>query len=151
MDSNLPVKILLADDDQDDCLFFEEALEELGLNVHFSTVEDGEKLMLALTHTPQLPDVLFLDLNMPRKNGWECLLEITKNQKLKSLQVIIYSTSFDPKTINNLYEIGAKYYIRKPADFNALKSIISKAITLTLDPNLPNVSIEKFVLGASGQ
>jgi len=151
MDPNLPVKILLADDDQDDCLFFEEALTELGLNVHFSTVEDGEKLMVTLATLPLLPDVLFLDLNMPRKNGLECLVEITKNQKLKSLQVIIYSTSFDPKTINSLYERGAKYYIRKPADFNVLKGIISKAITLTLDPTLPTVSKEQFVLGASRQ
>lgn len=71
--------ILLADDDIDDCSFFKEALEKLSLNTIFNVVNDGEKLMFYLQKlTSELPDVLFLDLNMHRKNGFECLNEIKK-------------------------------------------------------------------------
>ena len=69
--------ILLADDDTDDCIFFKEALDELLLPTKLMTVHDGEQLMhLLANESTELPDVLFLDLNMPRKNGFECLEEI---------------------------------------------------------------------------
>lgn len=80
------MNLLLADDDVDDCLFFKEALEELPINSNFSVVNNGEQLMKFLTDSQTtLPDILFLDLNMPRKNGMECLIEIRQNQKLKTL------------------------------------------------------------------
>src|SRR5580704_5402709 len=91
-----PLNILLADDDIDDCIFFEEALEECPLSTHFTCVPDGEQLMQLLTNeTNGLPHVLFLDLNMPRKNGFECLSELKVDKKLKQLPVIIFSTSFE--------------------------------------------------------
>lgn len=78
------LNILLADDDSDDCLFFKEALRELLLSTNLTTVHDGEQLMQLLTNeTNVLPHVLFLDLNMPRKNGFECLTEIKLSKKLK--------------------------------------------------------------------
>ncbi|MBC8110037.1 MAG: response regulator [Verrucomicrobia bacterium] len=88
------LNLLLADDDKDDRFFFEEALEELQVSIHLTTVNDGEQLTQLLiqqmTKLPnQLPDVLFLDLNMPRKNGFECLAEIKRTKKLQHLPVII--------------------------------------------------------------
>lgn len=86
-----PVKklsIILADDDIDDCLFFTEALEELKINIQLKIVHDGEELMRQLALKNNKYDVLFLDLNMPRKNGFECLQEIKSNEKLISLPVI---------------------------------------------------------------
>ena len=72
--------ILLADDDLDDCLFFKDALEDMPAYTKFTAVHDGEQLMQLLTHEKNgLPDILFLDLNMPRKNGFECLTEIRQN------------------------------------------------------------------------
>ena len=69
-----PIHLLLGDVDKDDCLFFEEALEELTLSTRLTTVHNGEQLMQLLAKkTEQLPHVLFLDLNIPRKNGLECL------------------------------------------------------------------------------
>ena len=87
-----PIHIVLADDDNDDCLLFEEALNELLLPNQLTVVNDGEQLMLYLhENTTQLPGVLFLDLNIPRKNGIECLAEIKEDPELKNLPVVIFS------------------------------------------------------------
>lgn len=125
------LNILLADDDKDDCLFFKEALEELPLLSHLTSVYDGEQLMQLLNKkTEQLPNVLFLDLNMPRKNGFNCLEEIKRDNKLKHLPVIILSTSFEERIADLLYKNGAHNFICKPADFNQLKKVINLALTL---------------------
>src|SRR5258706_9006345 len=132
-----PIQLLLADDDQDDCLFFAEALEELPLSTHLTTVHDGEQLIQLLAKkTEQLPHVLFLDLNIPRKNGLECLSEIRLNRKLKGLFVIIFSTSSDQDIVDILYENGAHHYIRKPAEFSQLKKVIHRALVIITE-NLP--------------
>ena len=123
--------ILLADDDDDDRSFFIDALEELPVDVSLQTVSNGAELMQLLNRDAlSLPQVLFLDLNMPRKSGFECLEEIKQDEKLKQLPVIIYSTSADSDVIDLLYKKGAHYYIRKPAQFSDLKSVIHKAITV---------------------
>lgn len=145
-----PLNILLADDDLDDCIFFKEAIEELQLPAQLSTLHDGEQLMKhlnAAVKTQNLPDVLFLDLNMPRKNGFECLSEIKVNQKLKQLPVIIFSTSFEQDVVNLLYKNGAEYFIRKPSEFSQLKKIIHQTITTLIIPqNIPQQTRENFVL-----
>ena len=125
------MNILLADDDTDDCIFFKAAVDELVLSTHLTTVHDGEQLMQLLTNeTDELPDVLFLDLNMPRKNGFECLSEIKLNKKLEQLPVIIFSTSFEQEVVNQLYQNGAQYFIRKPSEFSQFKKIIHQTLAL---------------------
>src|SRR5688500_20391697 len=75
--TDIPIKVLLADDDIDDRYFFEKVLKSLMVNTELATVEDGERLMIYLAeNSEKLPDILFLDLNMPKKNGTECLSEI---------------------------------------------------------------------------
>lgn len=130
------IQILLADDDKDDCFLFREALSELPVATDLETVYDGEQLMDYLNeHSDKLPDVLFLDLNMPRKNGFECLSEIKHNEKLQHLPVIMFSTSYprdmhyENDIMKLLYKIGAKDYIRKPENFNQLKEVIHKMLT----------------------
>lgn len=125
------LKILLADDDKDDCYLFREALSELPLKTELTTVHDGEQLMDYLEANLQSqPTVLFLDLNMPRKNGFECLTEIKHTTALKDLPVVMFSTSYprdigyEQDIIKVLYNIGAKDYIRKPEDFTKLKEVI---------------------------
>ena len=141
------VNLLLADDDEDDCMFFKEALEELPFNSSLKTVKDGEQLMdLLTTKLVTLPDILFLDINMPRKTGVECLSEIKSNEKLKQLPVIIYSTSLNHEVVDLLYEKGAHWYIRKPGNFKKLKRIIFEALTNTFQNNLQKPSKEKFVI-----
>jgi len=142
------LSILLADDDTDDCIFFKEAVEELRLPTQLSSLHDGEQLMQHLNNeTNKLPDVLFLDLNMPRKNGFECLSEIKLDQRLKELPVIIFSTSFEQEVVNLLYKNGAQYFIRKPSEFSQFKKIIHQTISTLLVPqNIPQQTRENFVL-----
>lgn len=141
------LNILLADDDKDDCIFFKEALEEMSLLSQLTCVYNGDQLMLFLNKKlQQLPDVLFLDLNMPRKNGFACLKEIKSDNKLKHLPVIILSTSYEGSIANLLYKNGAHYYICKPADFNQLKDVINLALTLIKKNSLSQPSLEEFFL-----
>jgi CheY-like chemotaxis protein len=130
------LRVLLADDDIDDCLFFKEALDELPLSTHLAIVNDGDQLMkLLIKNTTRLPHVLFLDLNMPRKNGFECLTEIRLNDKLKALPTIIYSTSSEQGVIDRLYQNGAQHFIRKPFDFLQFKRVIHYSLTLIMQEN----------------
>jgi CheY-like chemotaxis protein len=141
------LNILLADDDLDDCIFFKEALEELALSANLTAVHDGEQLMqLLINETNELPDVLFLDLNMPRKNGFECLTEIKLNEKLKQLPVIIFSTSFEQEVVNQLYKSGAQHFIRKPSEFSQFKKIIQQSLALTAEGVIEQPTQENFVL-----
>ncbi len=141
------LNILLADDDMDDCLFFEKALEDLAIPPHLIAVHDGEQLMHRLMNeTNELPDILFLDINMPRKNGFECLSEIKLNSKLKQLPVIVFSTSFEQEVVNLLYKNGAKHFIRKPSDFLKFKAIIQLSLTVIVPGDISQPTWENFVL-----
>ncbi len=148
------LNILLADDDTDDCIFFRNAVQELLPSTNFIDVHDGEQLMYLLTdETKPLPHVLFLDLNMPRKNGFECLSEIKLNEKFKKLPVIMFSTSFEQEVVNQLYQNGAHYFIRKPSEFSQFKkivqhtlSIIAKELSDDKNVNISQPPRENFVL-----
>jgi CheY-like chemotaxis protein len=145
--SSKHLKILLCDDDSDDCYFFSEALDTLPNSTQLTTVHNGEQLMQLLTkETNELPDVLFLDLNMPRKNGFECLLELKLNETLKQLPVIIFSTSFEQEVVNQLHKNGAQYYIRKPTEFSQLQKLIQLALNLMEQENISQPTRENFVL-----
>jgi CheY-like chemotaxis protein len=144
--SPLPLHILLADDDTDDSLLFKDALDEMSLSVNLTTVAHGEELMQWLDNIEQLPDLIFLDLNMPRKNGFDCLLEIKQSEKLKHLSVIIFSTSFEGNVIDLLYKNGAQHYICKPNEFSQLVKVIYYAITTSSHVNLAQPRREEFVL-----
>ena len=141
------LNILLADDDTDDCIFFKEALRDLLISTNLTAVHDGEQLMqLFLNEANELPHVLFLDLNMPRKNGFECLSEIKLSEKLKKLPVIIFSTSFEQDVVNQLYKNGAQYFIRKPSEFPQFKQIIYESLILIAQGNISQPNRENFVL-----
>lgn len=139
--------ILLADDDPDDCMFFTEALEALPFNTKHKIFNDGEELMEWLTKNPEkLPDLLFLDLNMPRKNGFQCLNEIKNNERLQNIPVVIISTSFDRAVADGLYQTGASYYIQKPIAFSELQKLISLAIDRVIEKNKPRPDKNNFLL-----
>jgi CheY-like chemotaxis protein len=146
MKKNARCNLLLADDDTDDCIFFKEVLEDLPYVVTLSTVNNGVALMKVLNEQmSDLPDALFLDLNMPLKSGFECLMEIKLIDKLKSLPIIIFSTSLNPTVVNKLYEQGANYYIRKPGEFPSLRKVIEEAIRL-ISQNSILPSRDKFII-----
>lgn len=143
---HIPINILLADDDKDDRFFFDKALKELPTQTNLTTVGDGEQLMkYLLENSSKLPDVLFLDLNMPRKNGTECLAEIKDNEKLKDLPVVIYSTSLQEEVAEQLYKAGANYYVRK-TDLAELKTILLRVLNLMIEKNFKRPSREEFIV-----
>lgn len=125
--------ILLADDDEGDRILFTEAFSEIKFKTVVRTVNDGIQLMDWLNNEGiPLPHFLFLDLNMPRKNGLECLMEIRSNERLKDIFVAIYSTSNNEKDMEDTFFYGANVYITKPNNFNTLKEILYKALAATL-------------------
>lgn len=142
-----PLHIVLADDDDDDRILFEEAVNEFSPEIKITCVEDGEELMSLLSAAKaKLPDLIFLDLNMPRKNGNECLAEIRRNAKLKEIPIIIYSTSSSKEHIEKTYKDGANLYVRKPYSFEDLKVIAEKVFNLNWDEYKPKSNKEKFIL-----
>lgn len=141
------IDILLADDDTDDCYFFKEALKEFAVTTKVNAVRNGDQLMEFLANSKtELPNVLFLDLNMPRKNGFECLAEIQHNERLKQLPIIIFSTSFHKKIAELLFQNGAIYYISKPSNISELRKAIQFVVTLISNGNISQPNIENFVL-----
>jgi CheY-like chemotaxis protein len=139
-------RILLADDNMDNCSLFKEVLNEFQTTVNFVTVSDGEQLIRLLEKRKRLPHILFMDLNMPRKNGFDCLEEIKRHERYKSLPVIIFSNSYNPDIVSMLYQKGAHYYIQKPANSLKLKKAIHKALTQTVEEEFIKPSREKFVI-----
>lgn len=141
------INILLADDDQADCLLFKDAIEELPVSASLTIVHNGEQVIEELTKKGnKLPDVLFLDLNMPRKNGFASLGLIKRNTELQNLPVIIFSTASDEKTVKNVFRDAAHYYICKPADFLQLKKVIYEALTLITQKNNSLPLEENFMI-----
>jgi len=141
------IRIVLADDDEDDCLFFNVALQELNVPATLTILHDGEKLMEFFRKPDEaLPQVLFLDLNMPRRNGFECLAEIKSDDRLKHIPVIILSTSYEESVVDLLYTGGAQYYVRKPSDISRVGKVIEQALTLIVHGNGLQPPKESFVL-----
>ena len=141
------LNIILAEDDQDDRLLFEEVISELPVSVELTTFNNGEELMEWLNDDENhLPDALFLDLNMPRKNGFAALGEIKRNTDLQDLPVVIFSTATNREMIKQVFKDAAHYYIRKPASFWELKELIYKSLKLIADNDLDLPGKESFLL-----
>jgi DNA-binding NarL/FixJ family response regulator len=142
-----PIHIVLADDDESDRMNFKEALEESKMNTVVYTVRDGVELMdyLSKEETP-VPHLLFLDLNMPRKNGLACLKEIRNSDRLKEMAVAIYSTSSSERDIDDTFIHGANVYIKKPTDFRVLKEVLDKVLSAVYIYREPPFNLANFLL-----
>lgn len=141
------LKVVLVDDDEDDRLLFKDAIEEVNMNTSLLLFSNGKEFLDHLMLSGQsLPNLVFLDLNMPIKNGMECLTEIRQNDKLKDLSVAIYSTSSSEKDIEQTFVKGANIYINKPNDFVKLKKAISEVLKLNWQYHTSNLNRENFLL-----
>jgi CheY-like chemotaxis protein len=146
----LSKNIYLADDDEDDRLFFQDALSEVCEEVNLTIARNGVELMDILYLPPvPLPDVIFLDLNMPAKNGFECLEEIKKSETLKHLPIIIFSTTIQEEAVNTVYKGGANFYIRKPDNFNQLKKALKKVLCIDWLKEVRQISKEQFIVSVA--
>ena len=113
--------IMIVDDDEDDRDFFCEAVGNTNLELKCLHVDNGEKALQYLQDNEHImPDYIFLDLNMPRLDGKECLVAIKKIDHLKEVPIIIYSTSNHPLDKEQTFQLGANGFIHKHTEFNSL-------------------------------
>lgn len=139
-------KIVLAEDDEDDSLFFEEALRSVEDPPSMIRVKDGVELSKLLESLHPLPDIVFLDLNMPRKNGAQCLAEIREDTQLQHLPVVVLSTTSTRTIVDAMYDSGANLYIQKPSDLKLWKLALNKVLRLDWNIHPPYSVKENFTL-----
>ncbi len=145
--SGRDMHILLADDDEDDRMFFKDAIVTVAPAVKLTTVHNGEELLNILKkNLVELPDFIFLDLNMPYKNGLECLKEIKTLDFLKSIPVLIYSTSANKDQVDTSYLNGANMYIQKPMSFDGIIRILQTIFSFDPTRWFDQPAREKFIL-----
>ncbi|CAG5000729.1 Response regulator rcp1 [Dyadobacter sp. CECT 9275] len=142
-----PKTILLVDDDSDDQELFEDALNMVAEGIILKTAENGIEALKYLQMPAELPELVFLDLNMPLMNGYDCLKELKASEPTRHIPVIIFSTSVMEETVNAVYESGASLYAVKPNSFAALKELLKRI--LALDWQKPFYAAkENFILQA---
>lgn len=123
------LRVLIVDDDADDRELFIQAVKEVNRHIECLTASDGQQALEALRNTgSKLPDFIFLDLRMPRYNGKKCLQEIKRDERLKHIPVIIYSTSREVEESQELKAMGAVYFISKPSNPDEIYYLVSFAL-----------------------
>lgn len=141
------IRVLLAEDDKDDRDDFIEAFEGLKIQTDIETVKDGEELLNYLNESGAImPDLLFLDLNMPKKSGLECLIQIKQIDRLKNLTVVIYSTSSSDKDIEDTFLNGANIYLKKPSDLSILKKNLLHVLTVDWQYHTSSLNRDNYLL-----
>jgi CheY-like chemotaxis protein len=125
--SSIPCIILMADDDQEDCLLARIAFEESAMEGEIRFVEDGKELMEYLRNESPRPDLILLDLNMPRMDGRSALREIKSNQNLKDIPVVILTTSRQEKDVKFCLDAGACEFKTKPVEISEWVDVIKSA------------------------
>jgi len=118
--------ILIAEDDDDDRLLIKTAFEENGCTDKLEFVENGIELFSYLERASgvDIPNIILLDLNMPKKNGKEVLKELKQHHLFKRIPIVVFTTTKNEKEVSLCYELGANTYIIKPSTFSGLLSIV---------------------------
>lgn len=118
---------LLIDDDADDSELFREALQETDPSIPLHCAENGEEALKLLKEIDK-PDIIFLDINMPRMNGWECLKKLKSSSEYKQIPVIMYSTSSHQREVDIAIDLGALSFFTKPHSYSELKNMVKGVI-----------------------
>lgn len=146
LNTNTPVNILVAEDDDDDYLIFSIAIKETSFTYLLKRAENGEILLKCLND--ELPDILFLDLLMPCMDGKQCLKEIRANKKYDSLPIIVYSSLNDLNSVEYCYREGSNLYVIKPNSINDLKSILERILAIDWKKTMYFPQKSQFVVNA---
>jgi CheY-like chemotaxis protein len=129
----MSIRVLLIDDDGDDAEIFSDALKEAGVSYAFDYFDDGLKAIEKLTNGASIPNIIFLDINMPSISGWECLREIKKLAALQHIPIVMYSTSNLHNEGISARDIGAAAFLTKPDNFRELKNKLVNLFNELLD------------------
>ena len=119
------IRILVADDDKEDIEIFSDAVKELNIDADIQVVRDGRQLLDLLSCDKEdKPDYLFLDLNMPKLSGFECLNHVRRHCDFDCMKIIILSGSVNVGEIDDAYDLGANYFLTKPSDLSEFKAYL---------------------------
>lgn len=141
------LNVALVDDDKDDRFLFQEVIEEIKINTNLLLFNNGQEFMDYLTQVDIVNlHIVFLDLNMPVKNGIQCLEEIRSNNRFNDISVAIYSTSSSEADIEETFVKGANVYINKPNDFKNLKKTIEQVLRVNWQYNTSVLNRGNFLL-----
>jgi len=128
--------LLLVDDDEDDCFLFREVLTEVDSSIQLVNAQNGkEALQMLWKENAVLPDLILLDLNMPKMDGKQCLDELKKDERLSQIPVFIYTTSSQSKDIEYTLQLGAECFITKPSSARDLQTLLA-----IIAPNMRNIN-----------
>ncbi len=128
MSTSMVKNIFLAEDDEDDVVIFNEIMSDITDSIVVTIAPNGMELMKLLQDESLQPELIFLDLNMPLKNGFECLQEIKRNEAWKNITIIMYSTSAQLQQVEKAYKQGADLYIQKSTSYSDFKLAVEKCI-----------------------
>lgn len=137
-------KVLIAEDDEDDFDFLKMAIQELSLSIIIERAENGDILLKILQD--DMPDLLFLDILMPCKDGKQCLLEIRSNKKYDLLPIVIYSSVEHDKDVEFCFRNGANLYTIKPASLAEVRSILKRIFSIDWKKSLYYPPLPQFVI-----
>lgn len=132
--------VFYTDDDQDDLDTFKDVISDIDRETELHTHNHADKLLHALENPPPTPHIIFLDLNMPGKNGFDVLKELRASENFKDLPIVVLSTSIDSASIDNSRELGASYYIPKANDYTLLKASVVHALNINWDTFTANAN-----------
>jgi CheY-like chemotaxis protein len=136
-------KIFVVDDDADDRQLFQEALEEIAPTFTCYTAYNGSHALQSMENQDiELPDLIFLDVNMPSINGWQFLEAVKGIQAFRDIPIIMYSTCSHPEYITRALEMGALYFYAKPCDFNDLRNNLKIVMTHLINSTLHELHID---------
>ena len=125
--------VMIIDDDEDDCDIFREAASAV-TDCKCHCVTDGKKALSILDRAPKLPDLIFLDINMPVLDGFAVLSRIRSNAKLAEIPIVMYSTTPNPQEAERSLQLGANRFIRKTADYTRLVELLKIVKAELVDP-----------------
>lgn len=130
--------IFYTDDDEDDLSIFTDAVESLSKEINLQTYSGGDKLLNAVNHSPPKPALIFLDLNMPGKNGFDVLNELKGSEENRDIPVVIFSTSSEPGIIAKCLALGANYFITKPVQMKDIIKSIEHSLNINWKEFVPD-------------
>jgi CheY-like chemotaxis protein len=143
---NTRLNILLVEDDKDDILFFKEAVEKLEIVNELVIAYNGEEVFSLLCDEKKIFDLIFLDINIPLKDGKQCLKEIKAHEKYKEIPVIMFSGSQAQSDVDEVYELGAHYHVVKPYAHSNYVASLKIVFEKNWKEKQPRPPKEKFVV-----
>jgi DNA-binding response OmpR family regulator len=141
------LNVLLTDDNVNEHFFFKHCAKNISDKIKIISLNSGKALIDFLENAENaLPDILFLDVNMPLKNGNECLADIRAKDRYDKLQVVMYSTSDSNEDVERAFELGANLYVKKPVGIDELKQVLVRVFAIFEENKLQSIEKNDFLV-----